>query len=69
MEAHCAATRTVHVVLPATGRPLCGHEEDGHGPAGAARVPCPECSALLRSGLVMRRAGAGGGRRRSGASE
>ena len=48
--------RTVHVVLPATHRPLCGYEEeDRPAPEGASAVACPECTALLRSGLVARR--------------
>jgi hypothetical protein len=50
--------RTVHVKLPATGRPLCGYEEESSGVAeGSAAVACPECSALLRSGLQTRRSG------------
>jgi len=48
--------RTVHLVLPATGRPLCGHEEENSRQAEAtSEMPCPECSAVLRSGLVWRR--------------
>jgi hypothetical protein len=51
------ASRTVHLVVPATGRPLCGYEEESRAPAeGASSVPCPECSALLRDGLAARRA-------------
>jgi hypothetical protein len=46
--------RTVHYVVPATGRPLCGYEEESARPGEGASVPCPECSALLRSGLVPR---------------
>jgi hypothetical protein len=47
--------RTIHAVVPATGRPLCGYEEESSGPReGASAVPCPECSALLRSGLMTR---------------
>jgi hypothetical protein len=49
------AQRTVHLVIPATGRPLCGYEEELPGPAaGAVAVPCPECSASLRSGHLLR---------------
>jgi hypothetical protein len=49
------ASRTVHLVVPATGRPLCGYEEESPAPAeGASSVPCPECSALLRGGLARR---------------
>jgi hypothetical protein len=45
--------RTVHVVLPVTHRSLCGYEEEGPAPGhDTATVACPECSALLRSGLV-----------------
>jgi hypothetical protein len=48
--------RTVHLVVPATGRPLCGYEEESSTPAeGGFAVACPECSALLRSGLMARR--------------
>ena len=48
--------RTVHVVVPATGRPLCGYEEEPSVPSESdTPVPCPECSALLRSGLIARR--------------
>lgn len=47
--------RTVHVVLPDSGRSLCGYEEERPGSEGATAVPCPECTALLRSGLVARR--------------
>jgi hypothetical protein len=48
--------RTVHLVVPATGRPLCGYEEESPTPAeGASAVACPECSALLRDGLIARR--------------
>jgi hypothetical protein len=46
--------KTIHLVVPATGRPLCGYEEDVSGSGEGASVPCPECSALLRSGLVPR---------------
>jgi hypothetical protein len=54
MVEHVRATRTVHVVLPTTHRSLCGYEEE-HGPSeGASTVACPECTALLRSGLVSR---------------
>jgi hypothetical protein len=55
MVEHSAAPRTVHVVLPATHRSLCGYEEEGPTPEGASTVACPECLALLRSGLVARR--------------
>jgi hypothetical protein len=49
------ATRTVHAILPATHRPLCGYEEERPAwPGGASTVACPECTALLRSGLVPR---------------
>ena len=48
--------RTVHVVVPATRRPLCGYDEEVAPAAeGATSVACPECSALLRSGVVARR--------------
>ena len=46
---------TVHVVFPHSGRSLCGHEEERPRPEGAAASPCPECVALLRSGLVVGR--------------
>jgi hypothetical protein len=50
-----ALARTVHVVLPMTHRPLCGYEEEGPAPGpDTATVACPECSALLRSGMVRR---------------
>jgi hypothetical protein len=55
MDEHFPAPRTVHVVLPATHRPLCGYEEERRAPEGASAVACPECTALLRSGLVARR--------------
>lgn len=56
MDERFPATRTVHVVLPATHRPLCGYEEERPtSPEGASTVACPECTALLRSGLVPRR--------------
>ena len=51
-ESH--SPRTIHLVVPATGRPLCGYEEESSGSGEGASVPCPECSALLRSGLVPR---------------
>ena len=52
MEGRVTA-RMVHVVLPVTHRSLCGYEEEGSAPAdGAATLACPECSALLRSGLL-----------------
>lgn len=55
MGERAPATRTVHVVLPATHRPLCGYEEErATSPEGASTVACPECTALLRSGLVAR---------------
>jgi hypothetical protein len=70
------AAATVHVVLPRSGRSLCGCEEEHRGPGDAAAVPCPECSALLRSGLLPHRGagladrdrdpGAGGAPRRAG---
>ena len=48
--------RTAHFVLPATGRPLCGYGEEPSDPSeSATSVACPECSALLRSGLIDRR--------------
>jgi hypothetical protein len=48
--------RTVHVIVPATGRALCGYEEERSGSEeGASAVACPECSALLREGLARRR--------------
>jgi hypothetical protein len=51
-------TRTVHAILPATHRPLCGYEEERPASSeGASAVACPECMALLRSGLVGRRLG------------
>jgi len=44
------------VRLPETGRPLCGYEEESSGRSEAvAAVPCAECSALLRSGVMPRR--------------
>lgn len=49
--------RTVHLIVPWTGRSLCGYEEV-HSSAPedtAAVVPCPECTALLRSGVLARR--------------
>ena len=55
MDERLPATRTVHVILPATHRPLCGYEEERPMSGGAAAVACPECTALLRSGLVARR--------------
>jgi hypothetical protein len=55
MDEHSPATRTVHVVLPVTHRSLCGYEEERPTPEGATTVACPECTALLRSGLVSRR--------------
>jgi len=55
--------RTVHLVVPATGRPSCGYEEESSVSAeGASAVPCPECSALLRSGHVPRRSNLARGR-------
>jgi hypothetical protein len=52
------APRTVHAILPATHRPLCGYEEEGPASSeGASAVACPECMALLRSGLLGRRLG------------
>jgi hypothetical protein len=48
----------VHAILPATHRPLCGYEEERPASSeGASAVACPECMALLRSGLVGRRLG------------
>jgi hypothetical protein len=48
--------RTVHVIVPTTGRPLCGYEEERSGSKeGASAVACPECSAFLREGLARRR--------------
>ncbi len=55
MDERFPATRTVHVILPATHRPLCGYEEEHPTSEGASPVACPECTALLRSGLVARR--------------
>lgn len=55
MDERFPATRTVHVVLPATHRSLCGYEEEHGTLEGASAVACPECAALLRSGLVSRR--------------
>ena len=56
-ERHSLRIRAVHLVLPATGRPLCGYEEETAGSAeGTSPIACPECSALLRSGLMGRRA-------------
>jgi hypothetical protein len=53
-----SATRTVHVIIPATHRPLCGYEEERPtSPERASTVACPECMALLRSGLLGRRLG------------
>ena len=52
MDEHAPVARTVHVVLPDSGRSLCGYEEEWPGPAGATASPCPECTALLRSGQV-----------------
>ena len=54
MDERDHAPRTVHVVLPVTGRPLCGYEEQGPR-AGVAVVACPECVVLLRSGLAGHR--------------
>jgi hypothetical protein len=55
MEERFPATRTVHAILPATRRPLCGYEEERPTSSeGATTVACPECTALLRSGLVPR---------------
>jgi predicted nucleic acid-binding Zn ribbon protein len=62
MEAR-GTPRTVHVVLPQTHRSLCGYEEEVvAGAEGGAAVACPECSALLRSGLLSRRAASRGDR-------
>jgi hypothetical protein len=49
--------RTAHVIVPSTGRPLCGYEEEERSGAEerASAVACPECSALLREGLARRR--------------
>ena len=54
MDERIPAARTVHVVLPATHRPLCGYEEERPTAEGASAVACPECTSLLRSGLVAR---------------
>jgi hypothetical protein len=55
-ERHTPRFRTVHLVLPATGRPLCGYEEEAPAEASTASpLACAECSALLRSGLMGRR--------------
>ena len=40
MDEHFPAPRTVHVVLPATHRPLCGYEEERPTPEGASAVAC-----------------------------
>jgi hypothetical protein len=58
------AAATVHLVLPRSGRSLCGCEEEHRGPGNAAAVPCPECSALLRSGLLPHREAGSAGRAR-----
>ncbi len=55
MDERFPALRTVHVMLPATHRPLCGYEEERPAHEGASAVACPECTALLRSGLVAPR--------------
>jgi len=55
MDERTSIARTVHVLLPKSGRPLCGHEEQRPAPRGAAMIPCPQCVALLRSGPVVRR--------------
>ena len=55
MDERTPIARTVHVVLPQSGRSLCGYEEERRGSEGTATVPCPECAALLRSGLLARR--------------
>jgi len=49
--------RTVHLIVPWTGRSLCGYEEvRSSAPQDTAEfVPCPECSAVLRSGVLARR--------------
>jgi hypothetical protein len=48
--------RTVHLIVPWTGHSLCGYEEAlASGPADETVVPCPECTALLRSGVLARR--------------
>jgi hypothetical protein len=54
--------RTVHVILPATQRPLCGYEDERPASEGAAPVACPECVALLRSGVAGKHAGIRRGR-------
>jgi hypothetical protein len=51
------ARRTVHLKVPRTGRSLCGHEEESPGGAPSSLVvACPECSALIRSGVAACRA-------------
>jgi hypothetical protein len=55
MDERLPAARTVHMVLPATHRSLCGYGEEHDTSEGASAVVCPECAALLRSGLVPRR--------------
>jgi hypothetical protein len=49
--------RTLHLIVPWTGHALCGYEEEPGARAAEAEtvVPCPECSALLRSGVLVRR--------------
>lgn len=49
--------RTLHLIVPWTGHSLCGFEEppSARDAAADAVVPCPECSALLRSGVLVRR--------------
>lgn len=48
--------RTVHVILPRTERSLCGYEEEvARVPGDRGVVPCPECSALLRAGVLAHR--------------
>ena len=42
--------RTAHFLLPRTGRPLCGHEEEGDAMSAQSgtAVACPECVVLLQ---------------------
>lgn len=57
MDERTPIARTVHVVLPHSGRSLCGYEEEERpGPEVGPASPCPECAALLRSGLLAHRA-------------
>jgi hypothetical protein len=55
MRDRAPVTQTVHLILPATRRPLCGYEDERPASEGA-RVACPECVALLRSGVAGKHA-------------